>query len=135
MNPQTDYSQSISPRILIVDEDQRFLEETVGMLSGAGFSCQSCTTVDAAIVAMEAQQPNLVLTALDVQGVPGMEICRYVRKNCDRTDLPVMFLSATQMPDVIRRRDDGHGIYYLRRRLKGHVLLDLIDKVLPAPPH
>ncbi len=133
MNPQTDFSPSISPRILIVDEDQKFLQEIINMLSAAGFTCQGCTTIEAATVAVEAQRPHLILTALDVQGVPGMEIFRYARKNCDRTDLPVMFLSATQMPDVIRRRDDGHGIYYLRRRLKGHVLLDLIEKVLPAP--
>ena len=61
-----------------------------------------------------------------------MEICRYVRENHDRIDIPVMFLSATQMPDVIRRRDAGHGIYYLRRLIKRNVLLELIDKVLPA---
>ena len=41
-----------------------------------------------------------------------------------------MFLSATQMPDIIRRRDDGHGVYYLRRRVKGNVLLELIDMCL-----
>ena len=133
MNPQTDFTLSVPPRILIVDEDPRFLEEIIGMLSAAGFACQGCTTIEAATLAVETQRPNLILTALDVQGVSGMEICHYVRKNCDRTDLPVMFLSATQMPDIIRRRDDGHGIYHLRRRLKGHVLLDLIEKVLPAP--
>jgi DNA-binding response OmpR family regulator len=132
LNPRIDFSESVSPRILIVDEDPEFLEEMIAMLSAAGFGCQGCVTIDAAIVAVVAQRPDLILTALHVQGVPGMEICRYVRENCNRIDLPVMFLSATQMPDIIRRRDDGHGVYYLRRRLKSNVLLELIDNVLPA---
>ncbi len=131
-NPQIDFSESISPRILIVDEDQKFLEEIIDMLAAAGFDCQGCMTIDAAIVAVEAQRPELILTALNVNGVSGMEIYRYVRANCDRIDLPVMFLSATQMPDIIRRRDDGHATYYLRRRLKADVLVELIDLVLPA---
>jgi DNA-binding response OmpR family regulator len=129
LNPQIDSTQSVSSRILVVDEDQKFLEEMIATLSAEGFACQGCTTIDAAIVAVEVQRPDLILTALHVQGISGMEICRYVRENCD---LPMMFLSDTQMPDIIRRRDDGHGVYYLRRHLKGNVLLELIEKVLPA---
>ena len=132
MNSQNDLSQSISPPILIVNDDRGFLEETIATLSVAGFASQGCMTIEAAIAAVEAQRPDLILTALHVQGVPGVEICRYVRENHDRIDIPVMFLSATQMPDVIRRRDAGHGIYYLRRLIKRNVLLELIDKVLPA---
>jgi DNA-binding response OmpR family regulator len=132
LNSQIDSSQSNLTRILIVDEDERFLDEIIATLTFAGFDCQGCRTIESAIVAADAQRPDLILTAVHVQGVPGMEICRHVRENCDRTDLPVMFLSATQMPDIIRRRDDGHGIYYLRRMLKRNVLLELIDKVLPA---
>ncbi len=132
MNPQIDFSPSISPRILIVDDDQKFLAGMNRTLSAAGFACEGCMTIEAAIAAVEARPPDLILTALHVQGVPGMEISRYVRENCDRADLPVMFLSATQMPDIIRRRDNGHGVYYLRRLLKGNVLLELIENVLPA---
>jgi len=133
MNPKIDFSQSISPRILIVDENQKFLEEMIAMLSAAGFACQGRRTIEAAIVVVEAEQPDLILTAINVQGVSGMEICRYVREKCHLIDLPVMFLSATQIPDTIRRRDGGHGIYYLRRLIEGKVLLELIEKVLPAP--
>ena len=114
------------------DEDEQFLEVMIAMLSAAGFASRGCTTIETAILALEAQPPDLILTAIQVQGVSGMEIFRYVRQNCDQSDLPVMFLSATQMPDVIRRRDDGHGVYYLRRRLKGNVLVELIDNVLTA---
>ena len=119
LNPQIDSTQSVSSRILVVNEDQNFLEEMIAMLSAEGFACQGCTTIDAAIVAVEVQRPDLILTALHVQGVSGMEICRYVRENCEWCDIPVMFLSATQMPDIIRRRDDGHGVYYLPGISKG----------------
>ncbi len=132
LKPQIDFSESISHRILIVDEDQKFLEKMIDMLTAEGFDCQGCMTIDAAIVAVEAQRPDLILTALQIQGVPGMELCRHVRGNGDRIDVPVMLLSATQMPDIVHRHDDRHGIYYLRRLIKRNDLLELIDNVLPA---
>ena len=132
LNSQSDFSESSSPRILIVDEDEQFLEEMIAMLSAAGFASRGCTTIEVAILALEAQPPDLILTALQVQGVPGMELYRYVRENCDQSELPVMFLSATQMPDIIHRRDDGHGVYYLRRLIKRNCLLELIENVLPT---
>ena len=88
LNPQIDFSDSISPRILIVDEDQKFLGEMITLLSGAGFGCQGCVTIDAAIIAVEAQRPDLILTALNVNGVSGMEIHRYVHGNCEWSDSP-----------------------------------------------
>ena len=43
-----------------------------------------------------------------------------------------MFLSAGQIPDIIRRRGPVGGADYLRKPIDADVLLDLLDKTLSS---
>jgi CheY-like chemotaxis protein len=51
----------------------------------------------------------------------------------EQPNTPVMFLSGTQVPDIIRRTHGAGGTYYLRKPFDGMVLLELIDKALASP--
>jgi len=49
-------------------------------------------------------------------------------------EVPVMFLSSAQRPDVIRRSlVAGHGVYCLRKPFAPTVLVELIDQALGLP--
>jgi DNA-binding NarL/FixJ family response regulator len=48
-------------------------------------------------------------------------------------DVPVMFISASQLPDIVRRSHEAGGAYYLRKPLDPEVLVELIDKALWMP--
>jgi hypothetical protein len=44
-----------------------------------------------------------------------------------------MFLSRTQVPDIIRRSQEAGGAYFLRKPFDPQVLLELVDKALWMP--
>ena len=44
-----------------------------------------------------------------------------------------MFLSATQIPDIIRRSHDAGGAYHVRKPFDPDVLTELVDKALWTP--
>ena len=44
-----------------------------------------------------------------------------------------MFISSSQLPDIIRRSHDAGGAYYLRKPLDPEVLIDLVSKALWLP--
>jgi DNA-binding NarL/FixJ family response regulator len=48
-------------------------------------------------------------------------------------DVPVMFVSRTQLPDIIRRSHDAGAAYYLRKPLDPEVLTELVSKALWLP--
>jgi DNA-binding NarL/FixJ family response regulator len=48
-------------------------------------------------------------------------------------DVPMMFVSATQLPDIVRRSHDAGGAYYLRKPLDPEVLVELVGKALWLP--
>jgi DNA-binding response OmpR family regulator len=126
MNP-SERTQSL---ILIVDHEQSSLDETAAVLMASGFACHCCQTAEAAIAAAEMVTPSLILSDINLHGVSGVEMCQQIQQNPALTEMPVMFLSKTQIPDIIRRSDGIRGAYYLRKPFDPDVLVGLIDTAL-----
>ena len=122
-----------APFILVVDDEQEVLDEVAAVLSGAGFEYRSCTTADAAIEEANANSFDLIISDINLRGHSGLEMCERIKQNETLRDVPVMFLSGAQIPDIIRRSHAAGGAYYLRKPFDPDVLLELIDKALWMP--
>ena len=48
-------------------------------------------------------------------------------------DVPVLYVSNSQAPDIIRRSHDAGGAYYLRKPFDPEVLIELVGKALWMP--
>ena len=118
------------PLILVVDSQAEVLEELATVLTGANFACRCCTTTEDAIAAAEASPPELIISGVNLYGHSGLEMCERIREHTALKDVPVMFLSGGQVPDIIRRNDALGGTYYLRKPFDPEVLLELIDTAL-----
>ena len=60
-------------------------------------------------------------------------MCEQIKRNEALAQVPVMFLSAGQIPDIIRRRDGGQASYYLRKPPAREVLAELIEQSIAGP--
>ncbi len=49
------------------------------------------------------------------------------------SDVPLMFISSSQRPDIIRRTHEAGGAYYLRKPFDPEVLIELVNKALWMP--
>jgi DNA-binding response OmpR family regulator len=131
-NVMKDFGQD-RPLILVIDGEQKETETIGELLREAGFGCQGCSTPEEAIAASAANPPDLVICDWNLHGEDGIETCRRIREQTGASDLPIMFLSGAQRPDVIRRSQIvEHGAYCLRKPFAPKVLLELIDQVLAA---
>ena len=83
--------------------------------------------------AAQAEPLDLIICDVNVDGDKGLEICKQIRGLPLRSDVPVMFISAHQSPDIIRRSHDAGGTYYVRKPFDPEVLLELVDKALWMP--
>jgi two-component system phosphate regulon response regulator PhoB len=131
-------SQRPQPLILVVDDDQVVLSEVTAALTASGFACRCCSTSDAAVAEAESLLPDLILSDAVLSGTSGLEMCRRIQQNPELAEVPVMFLSASQIPDIIHRSNGVHGTYFLRKPPDPGVLVELIDRALrrsrPAVP-
>jgi DNA-binding response OmpR family regulator len=121
-----------SAQVVVVDHEQDFVDKTSADLNAEGFICRGYMSIEAAALGARNQPPDVLLVGVNLPGAAGLEICRRIRTEPDLSGVPVIFLSATQIPDIIHRCDDGHGIYSVRKALEVGVLVDLIEKMLPV---
>lgn len=120
--------------ILIMEEDAATRTELHEVLSEAGYCCRSCSDLVTAAQSVRVAPPELILSAARIAGVEGLAACQMLQEQGSLPSMPLMFLSGTQGPGVIRRVHDGAGIYYLRKPLDAAVLLELVDRSLSKAP-
>jgi len=121
------------PLILVIDDEADVLGEVASVLAGAGYVCHCCTNAENALRFAETNTPDLILSDINLAGHSGLEMCEQIKRKNNLKDVPVMFLSGVQIPDVIRRSHTAGGAYYLRKPFDPEVLLELVDKALWMP--
>ena len=121
------------PLVLVADDDRAVLDEVTAVLLRANLACVCCTTADEAIAIAQATPPDLILCDVNLQGESGLELCQRIRQQPRLAEVPVMFLSGAQLPDIIRRSHAAGGIYCLRKPFDSAVLVELIDQALGVP--
>jgi CheY-like chemotaxis protein len=121
------------PLILVVDDEPEILGQVATVLTAAGFACHCCTTFEVALDKAAVALPDLIVSDINLQGRSGLELCEQIRQMDGVRDIPVMFLSGAQIPDIIRRSHAAGGTYYLRKPFDPEVLVELIHKALWLP--
>jgi CheY-like chemotaxis protein len=122
------------PFVLVVDGEQDVLDRANEALTKAEIGCRCCTTADEALIAALTSPPDMIVCDWNLGGENGVETCDRIREQPGLSDVPVMFLSSAQRPDVVRRRlMAGHGVYCIRKPFTSTVLVELIDQALGMP--
>jgi DNA-binding response OmpR family regulator len=116
--------------VLAIDDDPAAVADLVRILAVGGYTCQCCRELSAGVERFCAEAPDLVIADLGLVGPNGHRLAEAVRREIGYMDVPMMFLSDAQGPDVIHRHSDAGGAYFLRKPLDVVVLLELVDKAL-----
>lgn len=119
--------------ILLIDDEADVLAGLTTILSTAGYTCLSAQTVERAIALSLQTTPDLIISDINLDGQSGLTLCEQLKQQAAMSEVPVMFLSGAQIPDIIRRAHAAGGTYYLRKPFDPQVMLELIDKALWMP--
>ena len=96
-------------RVLIVDDELSLARMAAGLLRKAGYECETCPTVEAAMIALELHGADVILTDLKMPGVDGMELLRNVQAK--RPDVAVVVSASTPSTDsTAEAAVPGHSI-------------------------
>jgi len=119
--------------ILIVDHDPITLTGVAAVLNTCGYECHCARDGEAALKAGRGLPLDLVICDIELNEDDGLELCRELRQLDNMEDVPVMFLTGADSPDIIQRCHEAGGSYYLRKPFDPDVLIELVDKALWMP--
>ena len=84
------------PVILIVDDEPHIRELLAFAFTKAGLETREAADGEAALVAIAAAEPDLVVLDINMPRMDGIEVCRRLRARAtpSQADLPILFLSS-----------------------------------------
>ena len=78
-------------QILLVDDDPKILLLLQNLLEDNGYQVRTAETGQAAIAAVRANPPDLILLDILLADLDGMEVCGQLRDNPATRNIPVIF--------------------------------------------
>jgi CheY-like chemotaxis protein len=124
-------------RVLAIDDHPEVLSEVARILHRLGYECLRASGLAEAAAQLDHHAPDLVIADVSLARHGIQAFCDELRRSCElEVDVPVMFLSSMQSPDIIRRADAGGGTYYLRKPFDAPVFVELVERTRRTPrPH
>ncbi len=108
-------STSPAAEVLIVDDSLDNLNVLSAVLQSHGYSVRGARSGRAALHAIEAAPPDLVLLDILMPEPDGYDVCRQLKANPALRDMPVIFLSALDSTfDIVRAFQAGGADYIVK---------------------
>jgi two-component system phosphate regulon response regulator PhoB len=105
----------VKPRILIVEDEEAQAEVLRYNFDREGFDPVVVTDGDEALLAVEEQQPDLVLLDWMLPGTSGLTVCQRLRRRAETRSLPIIMLTArVEEADRIRGLESGADDYVVK---------------------
>ena len=82
--------------ILVVEDEQHIAELVIEVLSDAGHRVLTATNGMEALMRLEEERPDLIISNVAMPVMDGIELCKKLQADPDLGSIPVLFLSATQ---------------------------------------
>ena len=100
------------PDLLLIEDDEAIAELIVWHFAREGFSVRQTPDGEQALILVEERVPDIVLLDWMIESLPGIEVCRRLRRNPKSANLPIIMLTARgEEEDRIRGLETGADDY------------------------
>jgi FixJ family two-component response regulator len=124
---QRRYQSPETPVVFVVDADASVRTALEGLIRSAGWEARTAASADEFLRQARVPIASCLLLELDLPGSSGLELQRLV---ADRTDMPVIFMSArADIPATVRAMKGG-AFEFFTKPVAPEVLLDAIRGAL-----
>jgi DNA-binding response OmpR family regulator len=110
-------SQTPARRVLIVDNDQTFLQILSNLLTAYGIEVIICANSQEFLQVLTNTQPNLLVLNPQMPVFSGLDLCQVVRTDRKWHNLPVIFISSDTAPEMISQAYTAGADDYLSKSM------------------
>ncbi len=122
-------------RILVIDDEQDLLFMASERLTNWGYQVLTATSGEEALQMVEQQPPDLILLDILMPQMKGRAVCAKLKANPKTQHIPIIFLTALDMPDHIKEGLALGAEDYLVKPFEPEDLRDRIEVCLSRHQH
>ena len=117
------------PKILIIDDEQEFLDLLKMSLELEGYDIITAVNGEDGLAKFQDQKPDLIICDIIMPQKDGYEVLKAVKEKQDRW-IPFIMLSAIGDLDKIKQAYDGETDFYLTKPVEPWILTKNIKTLL-----
>ncbi len=117
--------------VLIVEDEPDAAELFAEMMRVNGFRVLKTYSSAPAMNMLASERPDVVLLDLMMPDISGLEVLRYMRREPELKDIPVIVVSAKSMPADIRVGMEAGASAYLTKPVGYLDLKNAVESLLP----
>lgn len=117
-------------RILVADDDEKFLRFVTDLLTGEGYDVRASSDPGKVIKLAEGFAPELVILDISMPGKTGFEVARDLRANPTTASVQCMFITAHRSSTHVKEAKESGGIGYLEKPFRSSSLLWMVKALL-----
>jgi len=123
------------PRYALVVDDARIAAATIAKaLNLLGYETKVAYGPRPAIESVARRLPDVILLDINMPGIDGVEVCRYLRRDPRTAKIPIIAISnETQEETIAQVRNAGANVF-LPKPLDIDVLEKTLKRLMPRPP-
>jgi DNA-binding response OmpR family regulator len=116
--------------LLIVEDDTAVANVLSLILKRSGYTPIITHDVIGAIRAFNQKRPSAVILDLMLPDMNGLEFCRYVRRDVERNNVPVIVVSAVKSKDHVARALDAGADIFLGKPVSAQELQQVVGSMI-----
>lgn len=115
--------------VLIVDDDPDMAQAIADMVDLFDWKTRIVHHPRAAIQALQRDPPTLILLDMNMPGVDGLEVCRYIKRDPVSGHTPVVFVTAEDDPGTEQKAREAGALDYLVKPVELDRLEAILEKI------
>jgi putative two-component system response regulator len=118
------------PTVLCIDDDQLILGVCRDALEDRGYRTLVATDGLAGIEMAMKERPDLILLDVMMPGMDGFEVCALLRSAPNLKDIPIILLTAMNLPDLDRKGAEAGATLTMRKPFSPAMVADTVARAL-----
>jgi DNA-binding response OmpR family regulator len=117
-------------RVLVIDDDMGMTDLLTILLTPASSEVLTANTAIQGIELVQNENPDVVIVDLILPGMGGWEVCQRIR---EISDVPILVLSAIDIPGIVAQALDNGADDYLTKPISSGTLIAHLQKLVRRP--
>ena len=118
--------------VVIVEDEPDAAEMFAEMMRVSGYRVVKIYSSTPAMGIISVEKPDIVILDVMMPDVSGLEVLRYIRREPDLENIPVILVSAKSMPSDIKVGMDAGASRYLTKPVSFLELKKTVDELVTA---
>jgi two-component system, OmpR family, phosphate regulon response regulator PhoB len=118
---------------LVVEDDPSLQRAMLAQLESERFAVLAAYDYNTAVKHLTKSVPQLVCVDLGLPSASGFEVCEYIRKQKDLTNVPILVTSERGSPEDMAHAEEAGANAFLRKPFTMRRLIKYVNALVDGP--